>query len=356
MAFTDADLLSIVQWFLPDVQVLATEALGAGQINDTYRVTSAQGPSFVLQRLNTRVFPRPEAVMYNIDLLSRRLVEAGYPLRIAAPVCNTEGASLYQSPAMGHWRMFSYLENTYAPLKADHPDEAYEAAWAFGTFIRNLATFQPQLLEITIPHFHDPVFRWGQLEEATKTRQIARRMAAADAVSFLKEHSRQIDRFDHLWKEHLPLRVVHNDTKISNVLLQKETRKAVAVIDLDTALPGTVLSDFGDMVRTFTPNFPEDHPDATDLAVRAEIMNALCEGFLSACGDILTPIERNHLYEGALTIVFEQAVRFLTDYLNGDVYYKTTHPDHNLDRTRNQIALYQYLLSYRQELSKALDR
>lgn len=354
MAFSNADLLPIIQWFQRDTQAVAIDVLGAGQINDTYLVTTVQGPAFVLQRLNTRVFPRPEAVMHNIDLIARHLVDNGYPLLVAVPACNAAGISLYHSASMGYWRMFPYFDKTYAPLRADHPDEAYEAAWAFGTFVRNLSDLQPQLLEITIPHFHDPVFRWGQLKAAIASSPLSRKTAAADALAFLQMHSGQLEKFQHLYKENLPLRVVHNDTKISNVLLQRESHKAVAVIDLDTALPGTVLSDFGDMVRTFTPNMPEDHPDVGNLTISTAIMNALCEGFLTACGDILTPIERSNLYEGALTIVFEQAVRFLADYLNEDVYYKTNYRDHNLDRTRNQLALYQYLLAHRQELSKTL--
>ncbi|MBK6929655.1 MAG: aminoglycoside phosphotransferase family protein [Saprospirales bacterium] len=321
---------------------LGANPVGAGNINDTYLasfVVAGRRQSYILQRLNHRVFTDPEAVMLNIRTVAQHLSkQPGFPLRIPAPALALDGRLLQRDEAGNFWRVFPYFADTYAPEHLPEAAVAYAAAQAYGSFLDALCSCPPENIRETIPGFHDTDRRWAGFQAVleqdpagrVKTAQAAiERMYAAkpvfDAISALKRAGA------------LPSRITHNDTKAGNVLLDLHTGRAVAVIDWDTIMPGTVLSDFGDMVRTFAPTGPEDDPAAPQL--RLEVLESLCRGFLGKTVGFLTATERVNLPLGAQWIIGEQALRFLTDFLAGDVYYKIKYPEHNLVRAQNQLAL-----------------
>lgn len=321
----------------------AIAPVGAGNINDTYRADIQAGgnrESWLLQRLNHRVFKDPEAVMRNIRAAAAHLErQKDFPLRIPAPVPTRSGQWLYCDEAGNYWRVFPFYENTYAPEHLPEPAIAYEAARAYGAFLYALRGFPAEQLVETIPGFHDTERRWAVFEDVLKNDPADRAKAATAEIDALMEARPVFSRVHELKTSGaLPRRVTHNDTKAGNVLIDIQTGRAVAVIDWDTIMPGTVLSDFGDMVRTFAPDCTEDSDGPVQM--RMEALEMLCRGFLEKTSGFLTPAERENLPLGAQWIIGEQALRFLTDYLAGDTYYKTQYPEHNLVRARNQLAFY----------------
>lgn len=315
--------------------------LGKGHINDTYLAYDDKGEPYVLQRVNTAIFKDPAALASNLGKICAFLQKSeGYPYRIPLPLPMPDGR-FYNIDAEGLcWRRFPYFENTYAPERVKTVEEAVEAARAYGMFLTALRDFPANKLTDTIPGFHDTMKRWEQYETIIAADPSERCSGVQHEIDTLQGYKPLIEQIDALKNSGaLPLRVTHNDTKAGNVLLDKNTGEAVAVIDLDTAMGGTVLSDFGDMVRTFVPSVYEDEKDLSKLYVRKDILTAITETFLAETGAWLNDAEKENLMNGARWIIAEQALRFLSDYLNGDKYYKTAYPDHNLVRARNQLAL-----------------
>lgn len=339
-------LQDVVHWFNPAWANIHIKPYGAGHINDTFLVVAGHNSSqWILQRINHLVFKESAALMHNINVVARHLQQKqDYPMQILAPVANPDGLFCYTAPDGACWRLFPLIDNAVTIQEVQTPEQAYQAAFAFGTFFKFVSDMPVEQVKVTIPRFHDTLYRYRQLEEAIEINYEHRCEEAASEITFLIEQKRFAFLFNELWDNGLPLRITHNDTKINNVLLDPATGKGRCIIDLDTLMPGTILSDFGDMVRTFTPNLPEDDPHFEDLMVRRPVLDAIHSGFLDACSDVLLPIEKQHLFDGGLVIVYMQALRFLADYLRGDTYYKIHYADHNLIRTRNQIALLKRLL------------
>ena len=336
-------LLEIIQQFRSFDACTGTTPVGAGNINDTYRVDllrdDGRPESWLLQRLNHRVFKDPEAVMRNIRAVAAHLErQTDFPLLIPAPVPTLKGEWLYCDEAGNYWRVFPFYENTFAPERLPEPAIAYEAARAYGAFLYSVRDFPAEQLAETIPGFHDTERRWLVFEDVLEKDPVQRKQLVQAEIETLFEARGVFSRVDQLKRNgELPRRVTHNDTKAGNVLIDVQTGRAVAVIDWDTIMPGTVLSDFGDMVRTFVPDCPEDSDSLVHL--RMDTLEMLCRGFLEKTAGFLTPVERQNLPFGALWIIGEQALRFLSDYLAGDPYYKIRYPEHNLVRARNQLAL-----------------
>jgi Ser/Thr protein kinase RdoA (MazF antagonist) len=339
---TNASTLEqLARQFFHFEQWLAAAPLGNGNINDTYRIDFQRDgvrESFLLQRLNHLVFKDPAAVMRNLRAVADHLAAQDYPYRVAAPAAALNGDFLQRDAAGNYWRAFPFFADSFAPEGLADAEIAYEAARAYGAFARALRDFPAHELAETIPGFHDTDRRWEvflQILKENPARRVEHSQAEIEAVFAAKPI---FEHVSHLKKSGaLPLRATHNDTKAGNVLFDVRTRKALAVIDLDTVMPGTLLSDFGDMVRTFAPDRYEDDP--SEVVVRPAILEALTRGFLEETAIFLTDVERENLLLGARWMVGEQALRFLTDWLAGDVYYKIRHPEHNLVRTRNQLAV-----------------
>jgi Ser/Thr protein kinase RdoA (MazF antagonist) len=339
------DMEDIARSFLKFDACLSLAPVGQGNINDSYRleVSSASGmrQSYLLQRLNHQVFKNPDLVMRNMQMVADYLQQQAYSYQISTPLTALDGQYLQRDDAGNYWRLFPFFENTFAPEGIVDQTIAYEAARAYGAFAAALRDFPAQQLGETIPGFHDTQQRWAYFLQVLEQDPVGRAgnvRAEIDALFGIKP---LFDKIQEL-RQVLPLRVTHNDTKAGNVLMDRNTGKAIAVIDWDTVMPGLILSDFGDMVRTFVPNCPEDAATST-LQTRQEIMDALLEGFLSETENMLTAAEKTQLPLGGQWMTGEQALRFLTDYLAGDVYFKVKDPEHNLRRTQNQLRLLQLL-------------
>ena len=334
-------LFPIVNAFLPHTAVLGIEPLSSGLINETYRVeTTSHEATFLLQRINTHVFPGAEALMENHHRIATYLAEqSDFSLFIPTPIATAQGELCHRDSENGYWRLMPFLENTYTPSHLPNENEAYEAAHAYGVFLKALSGFPEETLYQPIPGFHDTALRYKRFKEVLQLDKANRNHLVVSEINQIMDARIYFEAIQkQMHGGGLTIQAVHNDTKAGNVLLYTETGKAAAVIDWDTIMPGSLLSDYGDMVRTFVSDRYEDEP-ATDLSLRLEVWTALNEGFLSATSGLLTQVDAQFLSFGALWIVSEQALRFLTDYLEGDIYYKTDYPDHNLKRAQNQLAL-----------------
>lgn len=336
-------MLQAVKHFFLFEQIISAKPIGNGNINDTYLLEfEEQGvrQTVLFQRLNHLVFKQPDAVSENILRVCQHISEQNFPYKIAQPLQALNGAYLHKDGAGNCWRAFSYLENTFAPEGDSDAHIAYEAARAYGAFARALSNFPANTLHETISGFHDTDRRWEVFLDVLRANPVGRVHQARPEIDALYAAKPIFDQISRLKKSgELPLRVAHNDTKAGNVLFDLFSKKAVAVIDLDTVMPGTILSDFGDMVRTFAPDHSEDATIVPSL--RREVLGALQEGFLEETGSFLSPSERKHLMLGAAWITGEQALRFLSDWLAGDIYYKVNSSQHNLVRARNQLALFE---------------
>lgn len=340
---------SIARHFLQFDRISDMQPVGDGNINDTWRITvENQGntQSFILQRINHRIFRDPAAVMQNIERVTAHISSSDFPYASPAPVRTVSGDLLCEYDN-GFWRVFPFLENTYVPDDQVTEEIAYEAARAYGAFARALGNFPARELSETIPGFHDTDRRWDAFLEVVSMDPAGRVGESRREIEAMYAAKPLFDRISELKSSGaLPVRVTHNDTKAGNILFDRQSNKAVAVIDLDTVMPGVILSDFGDMVRTFVPDRREDAPG--EVSTRPEMLRALLEGFQSSTSGFLNETEQELLVTGGAWITGEQALRFLTDWLAGDVYYKISHPEHNLLRSRNQISLFNALLKMNQ--------
>ncbi|MFN0173825.1 MAG: phosphotransferase enzyme family protein [Saprospiraceae bacterium] len=322
-------------------RLLAAIPINSGNINDSYRLDfeiAGEQKTVLLQRLNHHVFKRPEDVMDNTLRICQHLAGQNYPYQIAMPLPALDGAFLQKDEAGNYWRAFYFIDNSFAPEGIADPQIAYEAARAYGAFARALRDFPANTLAETIPGFHDTDRRWEYFLKILAEDPVGRVNKTQPEIKAIFAAKPVFDKISQLKKSgELPLRVAHNDTKAGNVLFDLNTRKALAVIDLDTVMPGTLLSDFGDMVRSFTPDCSEDSIKMP--TIRTDVLDALKRGFLEETDAFLTKTERNNLMLGAVWMIGEQALRFLSDWLAGDVYYKINSPEHNLVRARNQLAL-----------------
>jgi Ser/Thr protein kinase RdoA (MazF antagonist) len=333
-------LKNAIQQFSDFQKLITVEPYGSGHINDTFKVSRLENGNpepYLLQQLNRHVFKQPEAVMHNIRLVAEHLAMQDYPLEILRPLPTRSGTFIWRDETGGCWRAFPFFNKTTTFDNVETEAQAFKAAEAFGAFAKALDSMNVQALHLTIPGFHDGMGRLAYF------RQVLGR-AKPDRLRKAKQEVAEVLQNESLFKKiaslDLPLRAAHHDTKINNVLFDSQTGQAVCVIDLDTVMPGTVLSDFGDMMRTFTNAAGEDEPDLSKVGMRLPIFHALREGFLSQTGSLLAPAELANLTEGGRWLTLMQAMRFLGDYLEGDVYYKTKYPAHNLVRARNQLALF----------------
>ena len=327
--------------------------LGSGNINDTWLGTSVQGEKLVLQRINTIVFPYPDRIMHNYRVVLAHLRSKNINLELPGLLPGIDGQGYLFDEEGNCWRAVDYLAGSVAVEHAENPEQAQQAAAAVGTFLNGLADLDPQLVQDTLPGFHDSLSRFQHFQKAVEQDVAGRLAEVREEVAFVQKEARV---FQHIHDLGLPLRVVHNDPKIANVLFDAHSGEAISVIDWDTIQAGSILSDFGDMVRSMTPTFSEDEADVNKVEVVLPLFEGLASGFVPKTQAALSPVEKDHLLQGAFWIILEQMMRFLGDYLNGDVYYKVRYAEHNLVRARNQQALYQSIQKREEELQAILKR
>ena len=344
------DIAGIGSQFAIDGTFIDGEEVQSGHINTTYlaayRDEDGRTRRYIFQRINENVFPEPLVVMKNIERVTnhinrkvfRRKRDFGGQTLNLYP--GRDGKNCVSGVFGGIWRCYNYIEGCRTYDVVENTRQAYQAAKAFGAFQDLVSDLPIEKVEVTIPGFHNTPERYSRLSTAIKN----------DPCNRVKEVQREIDfitsresitgvLLDHLAAGRLIERVTHNDTKLNNVMIDEQTDEAVCVIDLDTVMPGLALYDFGDLIRGATSPVAEDEPDASKVEMRLPMFEAIVEGYLETAANFLTPLEIDLLPFSAKLITLETGIRFLTDHLEGDKYFRVHRDNHNLDRCRTQLAL-----------------
>ncbi len=337
-----------------------------GHINETYLLESSRGGTperFIFQRINHFVFRNPELLMANFERITRHLrsrlekIPGRDPDRETLNLANSRaGRSFYRSPEGNYWRAYRFVGDTHIINIARQPEQAFEAGRAFGCFQKLLADLSAASLHETIPFFHHTPRRFARFREVLEKDPHVRAEDARDAVEFALDRKAMTGIVtDALESGALPLRITHNDTKINNILFDDGTGKAICIIDLDTTMPGSALYDFGDMVRTTTSFAAEDEPDLSKVKIEMEMFRALANGYIEEAAGFLTEKELDLLVFSGRLITFTIGLRFLTDHLEGDVYFRIHRPGQNLDRARAQFALVRSMEEHAEKMEKVIS-
>jgi len=333
-----------------------------GHIHNTYISTWNQGEAqrrYLHQRLNDRVFTDIPALMHNVKCVTRHLQgsheNGGNPKGFQTlELVRTQRGRSFLLTESGHWRTYRYIENTESFDRCSDETRAYEAALAFGDFQAQLIDLEPSELRETIPHFFSTPYRVRQFEDARDSDPQDRvREADAEIRFVLARRSMTHLIEDHLRQGAFPLRIVHGDTKLNNVLFDRDTERAACIVDLDTCMPAYSLYDFGDLVRFTAATSSEDETDLSKAGTDLGLYRALVGGYLDGAGAFLTPLEIELMPFAARLVTFTIGLRFLTDFLAGDVYFRTKHPRHNLDRARVQFKMVEFMERHEREMAAA---
>ena len=350
VTYQEKQLKEISKQFQIYGQILHAETCKIGHINETYTATYDQGGArvrYIHQKINKSVFLNPPAVMRNLirvtNHLRHKLENEGVPdttRRCLTLIPTRDGQPWYQDAEGDYWRTFVFIEGLQTFEAVQNPAQAFEAGRAFGEFQRLLVDLPGGRLHETIPNFHHTPKRFEAFQRALKEDRLNRAAQAKEEVDWAIRHQ----QLAHVLLKPfaagaIPERVTHNDTKFNNVMLDRSSGKACCVVDLDTVMPGLALYDFGDMVRTTTSPTVEDELDLGKVGLKMPMFEALTRGYLSAAGEFLTEAERDLIVVSGKLITFTIGLRFLTDFLSGDVYFRVHRPGHNLDRCRTQFRL-----------------
>ncbi|MGE5550488.1 MAG: phosphotransferase enzyme family protein [Bacteroidota bacterium] len=341
---------AMVKHFAFEGDFIEAQPCGDGHINDTYAVLfrTADGAAhrYVMQRINHHVFKEPEKLMANMvavtEHLRRKVIAAGGDVdRETINLVRAEGGRfLHRTDEGDYWRAYRFIENARSYQIAETPRQLYNAGKAFGRFLCQLADYPVETLHETITDFHHTAKRYAAFAEAVRTDVKGRGRSVAREIAFVEARAEETGILvDLLAEGRLPLRVTHNDTKLNNILIDDLTGEGICVIDLDTVMPGLALYDFGDAIRAGAMPAAEDERDLSKVGLDLELFEHYTRGYLEAAGGFLTAREIDLLPFAAKLITFEQGMRFLTDYLRGDPYYKIQREHHNLDRARTQFKM-----------------
>jgi len=345
---------------------LESRPYGGGHINDTFVAAFSQSGSrirYIFQRINHKIFKNPVTLMENIERVTqeahRRLEAAEVPdgsRRALTVIPARDGKPYYVDPEGNTWRCYLFIEGARTYDIIQNERQAFEAARAFGEFQNLVAELPGERLHETIPNFHNTRSRFDRLAEVVEADPQGRLKEVAAEWAFIQEREGLVDvLLDLAAKGEIPERVTHNDTKLNNVMIDDATETGVCVIDLDTVMPGLALYDFGDLVRTATSPAAEDETNLSKVRMQMPMFAALARGYLSSAGSFLNDAEKAHLGFSGKLISLEIGIRFLTDYLEGDVYFKTKRPGHNLDRCRTQLALVGSIESQEEAIAVLLE-
>lgn len=346
----DKNIGSVIKGFLIPGEFECVAPYGTGHINTTYVSRWNQAGTavrYLHQRINNEIFVRPNEVMENILRVTRHIAGklvaegvAGWSRRVLTVVPGRDGNPWVRDAEGGWWRTYLFIENARALEVAGSPEDARILGRSIGKFQKQLADLDGGRLHETIPGFHDMEKRYRRFYEVLHRDSMNRAAAARAEIKFMEENEERGTILIRALREgRIPERICHNDTKLNNILLDSTNSEALCVADLDTVMPGTSLFDTGDLIRTVPSRAEEDERDLSKVIFDLTLFRALLDGYLSEARDFLTPPEKELLAESGRNITQIMALRFLTDYLDGDHYYHIARPDHNLDRCRNQIAL-----------------
>jgi Ser/Thr protein kinase RdoA (MazF antagonist) len=337
----ETGMLNILAQFRLNGAPVSCERYGSGHINETYLAVTDAPHSYILQRINRRIFTDVPALMRNIQAVTAHLaLKNPDPRRVLTLVPTLNGGAYYRDDQGEYWRVYEFVTGGVCLNRAETTGDFYQSAVAFGRFQTLLADFPADTLSETIAHFHDTPARYRALYAAAEKNTAGRLGDVTQELAFARQREGEGATMVNLLKGgELPLRVTHNDTKLNNVILDEKDHTALCVIDLDTVMPGLVANDFGDSIRFGASTAAEDEKDVSKVSLSLPLYETYADGFLSVCGKNLTQLEIETLPMGAKLMTLENGVRFLTDYLQGDTYYAIARPEHNLDRARAQFKL-----------------
>lgn len=336
-----AELSEIVSAFQIEGKVESIESFGAGFINDTFVIRTSEGaPDYILQRKNHLIFPDVPGMMDNIKAVTQHIKsKVQDPLRETLTVIPAKDGKLYVEKEGNFWAVCLFIPGSMSYERAQTPELAYQGGVGIGQFQTLLADFDEPLNE-TIKGFHNIRWRFCQWDETIKADPVGRVAEVQEEISWIESRREQMLAFWSLVEDGtIPTRVTHNDTKINNILFDKESGKVLCAIDLDTVMSSTSLNDFGDAIRSYANTGAEDDRNLDNVELDINMFHAYTSGYLSQRYDTLTPSELEWLAFSARYITYEQVLRFLMDYIDGDKYYKTAYAEHNLVRTHAQYKL-----------------
>lgn len=335
----------------------AVHTVGSGLINHTYLLTDMlQNKKFILQHINQAVFKQPQIIADNVKIVADYLRNTAPDYFMVTPIPTLSGFEMAEIEGE-FWRLTPFVENAIAFDVLSEPKQAYEAAKQFGKFTRLLQHCPINEMKPTIPGFHDLALRMTQFDEALDQAAPATKDAAHECIQAALKHThilKYFQSFEH--SKNFPSRVIHHDTKISNVLLNETTFEGICVIDLDTLMTGKFISDLGDMMRTYLCAFSENEPDLSKINIRIDYFEAMIQGYLSEMKSILTPTEKDLILFSGKYMMYMQALRFLTDFLNENIYYPIHYPTQNLDRAANQFKLLAELYAHEKVLQGIIEK
>jgi len=367
MAYQEKQLQDISRQFQIYGEILHAETLKIGHINETYTATYDQGGTrvrYIHQKINQNVFKAPAAVMKNVMRVTthiRKKQEArnarDATRRSLIVIPTRDGKSFYQNGESEVWRTFVFIEGVETYEAVQSPQQAYQAGRAFGEFQSLLVDLPGGRLFETIPDFHHTRRRFGALQQAIQKDRYNRAKDASPEIEFALQHEPLVDVIlKAMAKGRIPERITHNDTKFNNVMLDVLTGEAMCIVDLDTVMPGCALYDFGDMVRTTTSPTLEDEQDLSKVRMQMPMFKKLAQGYLSTAGQFLTRAEKSYIAFSGKLITFEIGIRFLTDFLSGDTYFRIHRSAHNLDRCRTQFKLVESIERQEEAMQKFVNR
>lgn len=343
------EVFSAYDLAINDVDV---EPITNGLINSTWRIKTPHR-NFILQKVNDNIFKNPETIASNVLLIADYL-QQHYPTYLfVAPIKTNNSKEMVEIPGQGYFRLTPFIEKSHTINTVDKPQEAYEAAKKFGEFTKLLSGFPVNKLQITLPDFHNLTLRYQQFLRSLQTGNTMRLQQSKELIQFIKDNKNIVDIYENILRDpSFKLRVTHHDTKISNVLFDEES-KGLCVIDLDTVMPGYFISDVGDMMRTYLSPVNEEEKDFSKIKIREPYFESIWKGYMSEMKDELNVEERSHFIYAGEFMIYIQALRFLTDHLNNDVYYGARYEGQNFVRAGNQIALLEELMN-KEKILKAM--
>lgn len=328
--------------------------LGNGLIHHTYKVEyTGDGSSqpIVLQSINRQLFRHPENLIHNYKLVYEGIVN-GNGLKLAPLIPTHEGNWFWIDEAHQlFWRATGFIHGSYTQTIPGTAEEVFKTAECFGHFTRSLNRIDTSQLTAIIPHFHDLALRYSQFEKAVAQASMQRLLRSTHIIAELRQRAHLVAFYEHVVQHpgDYHTRVMHHDCKLSNILLDVKTDRALCPVDLDTVMPGLFFSDVGDMIRSMSPTRDENSTEWEAIAINGDFYKAIIAGYLEGIGDNLTPVEKANIHQAGLIMVYMQSLRFVADYLNEDIYYKTTYPEQNLNRALNQLILLERLEEYLRE-------
>jgi Ser/Thr protein kinase RdoA (MazF antagonist) len=342
---TPAPYQEALEAFTNPFHEFAVTPVNSGLINQSFKITSkTTGGSFLLQKINQHVFPEPEMVQHNYELLWKYLQSEKPGFFIPEPKYFLDDVLFFCDSKNNYWRVFEYIEGTVTLLVAEKPSEAKSVAGIFGSFTACLSGFDFEQLYIVIPGFHNLSLRFKQFSDSLHTNSYERLQKAVPQIRELKARERYANFFDVMTESaEFPERIMHHDAKISNILFDEDSGKVVCPVDFDTVMPGYFFSDLGDMIRTMICTGDENSTSFNEINVRKDYYEAIINGYLESMNKLLTDAEKKYIHCSGPMIIYMQALRFMADYLNGDTYYRIAYPEQNFDRANNQLTLLQKL-------------